>query len=98
MIRRRRVFLRPRFCILHSAFCILLLLVPSLAHAQETTWTLLTADLTTEPVVLKSMDGSGLKVAPVGGGEERAVPLDRFVELTRTLPPAAAGGKFDLHL
>ena len=69
------------------------------AVAQESSWSLLTADLTTEPVVLKSMDAAGLKVVPAGGGDERAVPLDRFVELTRTLAATTApAGKFDLHL
>ena len=67
--------------------------------AQETTWSLLTADLTTEPVVLKSMDAAGLKVTPGGGGDERPVPLDRFVELTRAVAATTApAGKFDLHL
>jgi hypothetical protein len=74
-----------------------LLAVP--AVAQESSWSLLTADLATEPVVLKSMDAAGLKVTPAGGGDERAVPLDRFVELTRTLAaPGTPAGKFDLHL
>lgn len=49
-------------------------------------------------MVLKSLDSSGVKVAPAGGGEERLVPLDQFLEVQRSLPPAPTSGKFVLHL
>lgn len=78
------------FCILQSAFCI------SAARGADI-WTLTTGDLSTRPVVLKSLDASGVVVSASDGTNQRTVPMDQFVELAR--PTAAApGGKFTLYL
>src|SRR4051794_40688825 len=76
------------FCILHSAFCI----------GQD--WTLSTSDFHTEPVSLRGIDEKGIRVAPVGGGSERVVPAEVFLQLDRGSAAAAVErpAKFMLDL
>lgn len=83
-----------------AAMCLPLAFVASPVFAQSETWSLTTADLTTESVTLKAADTKGLKVAPAGtaAGADREVPMDRFVDLIRTAPAVARTGKFDLVL
>src|SRR5206468_2774386 len=77
------------FCILHSSFCI------SPASGQ---WSLTTADLHTEPLILWKIGPEGVRITVPSGGQ-RVVPMDQFVEVTRPAPATAApAGKFDLHL
>lgn len=66
--------------------------------SADEAWLLTTAQFKTEPVALKGFDSSGAKVAPASGGAERTVRMDDFLDLTRTLPQAQAGGRFVLHL
>lgn len=66
--------------------------------AQEA-WTLTTADLKSDSVTLKAFDGEkGLTVVPTAGGDDRQVPADRFVDLSRPIPANKPAGGFDLHL
>jgi hypothetical protein len=65
---------------------------------QAETWSLTTADLTTDAVTLQAAGTDGLKVAAALGGTERDVPMDRFVDLVRAVPAAQRTGKFDLVL
>jgi hypothetical protein len=80
-----------------------LCLVASAASAQDTSWTLSTADFKTEQVVLRSIDDAGVTVVPAAGGEPRVVPAAAFLQVERTLTPpgdatAAGAAKFMMHL
>lgn len=68
---------------MNTAFrgCIALVLLAGVARAQDT-WTLTTADLKTESVVLKSIAEAGVTVAAPDGAE-RVVPMTSFVQLGR---------------
>src|SRR5688572_6271790 len=74
---------------------IALLLTTAAAGAQEN-WTLTTADFRNTSVTLKAIDGSTVRVAE--GGAERAVSMDDFLQLERSLPVAVGTGRFVLHL
>lgn len=76
---------------------VVMLLLGSGARAQVS-WTLTTSDFHSQSVALKSIDPAGVHVAPAAGGNDTTVPLDRFLDLSRTAASAAAGGKFVLHL
>ena len=80
-----------------SFSAVLILCVASAAFADDR-WVLTTADFRSEPVVLKSLDASGAKVAPAAGGDERSVPMDQFLLVHRTLPSVPASGRFVLHM
>lgn len=80
----------------HKLPVLVVVLVCSASLAQDT-WLLTTSDFKSEPVVLKSFDSSALKVVSPGG-DERSVPMDRFLDIRRTLPAAAGSGKFVLHM
>src|SRR5690348_53279 len=61
------------------------------AGAGGGTWTLTTSDFQTQAVSLRSIDNAGVKVSASGqegGGTERVVPFDQFMQLERT----GAGG------
>ena len=73
-----------------------MLVLASPAFAQDN-WLLTTADFRTEPVVLKSFDSSALKVES-SSGDERTIPMDRFLDVRRSLPVAPASGRFTLHM
>lgn len=75
----------------------LLLTTCSLASAEDG-WLLTTAQFKTDTVTLKGLDASGAKVAPVSGGADRTVPMDDFLDLSRTLPEVQSAGRFVLHL
>ena len=64
----------------------------------EDTWLLITSDFKSEPVALQAVDPSGVKVIPAGGGDATVVPMDRFLEVRRSLPAAQGTGKFVLHM
>lgn len=79
-----------------SAFC---LYVGGWAQAQaQDKWQLTTAQFKTEAVELKQFDASGAKFSPAGGGPLRTLPMDDFLDLSRTLPAASSSGKFELHM
>lgn len=80
----------------HLAFVAAVLLASVATLAQDITWSLTTADLRTQPVQLKSLDASGLKVK--AGDEEKTVAMEQFVDLARPVPAAKREGKFDLVL
>jgi len=84
-------------CFANLTFSILVVVsVPALAQEG---WSLTSADLRTEAVLLKSFDTEkGLTVAPQAGGAERQVPIDRFVDLSRPVAAVKPAGGFDLHL
>lgn len=73
-------------------------LVPASARAQEA-WTLTTADLRSDSVTIRSLDGEkGLIVAPLAGGDDRTIPADRFVDLSRPVPAVRPTGQYDLQI
>lgn len=78
-------------------FCLLSCSLAAAARGEER-WLLTTAQFKTEPVLLQGLDSSGVKVAPASGGDARSVPLDDFLDLTRSLPAGRSAGKFVLHL
>lgn len=80
----------------HYVAAILVLVVCPAALAQDS-WVLTTSDFRSESVVLKSIDSSALKVKSPSG-EQRSVPMDRFLDIRRTLPAAPTSGKFVLHM
>jgi len=81
---------------------VLLLLCAAAAGAQEV-WTLTTADFRSVPVILRGIDGTGVRVAEPGApgqppGAERVVPMGEFLQVERPLGASAQQGKFVLHL
>jgi hypothetical protein len=76
---------------------LLALSICSIASAEDG-WLLTTAQFKTDTVSLKGIDSSGVKVASVSGGQERTIPMDDFLDITRTLPAAQTSGRFALHL
>ncbi|HEX8915871.1 MAG TPA: NPCBM/NEW2 domain-containing protein [Humisphaera sp.] len=70
------------------------------AATSAAVWTLVTADLRSEPVALKAFGPDGAKVVPTSSdaAAERAVPAAQFVELSRSLAATARTGRYDLHL
>jgi hypothetical protein len=79
-------------------FPILLILLCASPTRAQGTWNLTTADFRSEAVILNSLDSTGLRVAPLSGGEARLVPFDHFLELTRALSSSQPLGKFTLHM
>lgn len=75
---------------------IVVLCLCSAGLAQDN-WLLTTADFKAEPVVLKSFDSLALKVTSMSG-DERTVPIDRFLDIRRSLLVAPASGRFILHM
>ena len=67
------------------------------AEAAGQKWLLTTADFKSDTVELQDLGPSGIKAAAVGGAEQ-VIPLDQFLDLTRTLPAVQSSGKFDLHM
>ncbi len=65
------------------------------ARGQD--WTLTTADFKSEPVTLKSIDDSGVRVVRAQS-EERVVPADSFLQLDRSRGAGVPTGKFMLHM
>lgn len=61
-------------------------------------WLLTTAQFKTQTVALKSIDAGSLKVTPAGGGADQTVPMDGFLDLSRTLPSIPDSGRFTLHM
>src|SRR3954451_2896863 len=92
---------RPQFIShLSSLIVPLLALVAVTSNASAAdVWTLMTGDLNATPVLLKSIDAKGVRVAATDGSGERLVPMEQFVEIERSLPPApqSGGGKFILY-
>lgn len=76
---------------------VLVISVTAVARGEER-WTLTTADFRSEAVLLKSLDSSGVRVTPVGGGDERVVGMDEFLLIFRALPLAPPSGRFVLHM
>ena len=89
---------------LRTPLVFICLLLAAAAARAEDTWTLTTADFRNASVTLKGIGADGLKVADVGQGAERTVPMDQFLQLERPLaatqPTAGqpANSKFILHL
>jgi len=73
------------------------LLVTQSALAQGA-WRLTTADFHSEGVMLRGVDAAGLHVTPATGGDERVVPYEQFLELTRAASSAQPAGKYILHM
>lgn len=67
------------------------------ARAQAP-WNLTTADFRSEAISLRAIGADGLHVAPLAGGDERLVPYDRFLELTRAASASQPAGKLTLHM
>lgn len=79
-------------------FGTLLVTVCAAAAFGQEKWLLTTAQFKTESVLLKGIDSSGVKIAPAGGGGERTVAMDDFLDLTRSAPTLQPTGRFVLHL
>jgi hypothetical protein len=75
----------------------ILLATCSLAFAEDG-WLLTTAQFKTDTVTLNALTPSGVKVGSASGGAERTIPMDDFLDLTRSLPVAQSAGRFVLHL
>jgi hypothetical protein len=73
------------------------LLLVSFAAAEEN-WMLTTADFANQRVVLKELTESTVKVAPASGGAEQSIAMDDFLDLARSVPAAAASGKYTLQM
>jgi hypothetical protein len=67
------------------------------ALAADDKWLLTTADFKSETVALQGLDSSGAKVSPIGGAAQ-VIPLEQFLDLTRTIATVQGSGKFELHL
>src|SRR5882724_10365627 len=89
----RRATVVPR---LFAFPTLLLSLLATPSPAQ--TWRLTTADFRSEGILLHGIDAAGLHVSPMAGGEERLVPYEQFLELTRSGSSSQPAGKFVLHL
>ena len=66
------------------------------ARGEGGEWSLTTADLRTTPATLVGIAPDGIHV--MVNSAARTVPMEQFVELARTLPPAAPSGRFSLYL
>jgi hypothetical protein len=82
----------------HGILPILALLALAAFAQAESQWTLTTADFHTQTVTLKSLDHSGIGIAPAPAGDEKTIPYAEFLDLSRTLPGGQTAGKFILHL
>lgn len=65
-------------------------------HAQAL-WTLTDSDFKSQTVALNAIDASGLHVSRSGAGGDEVIALDRFLQLSRSLPETKAE-KFTLYL
>ncbi len=87
---------------MHRRATLLVSLLTFLLAAQSASaqgaWRLTIADFNSEGVMLRGVDASGLRVTPAAGGDERAVPYEQFLELTRAASSAQPTGKFILHM
>lgn len=81
--------LRFALCLLHSAFCAVLL--------ADTGWSLTTADFKRQSVSLQAITAEAVQVAPPGAPAV-SIPMEQFLQLDRTRAAQAAGGSFLLVL
>jgi hypothetical protein len=86
----------PNHLAILLAMVLLGLLTPA-AGAQDR-WRLTTSAFTSEDVQLRGIDAAAAQVAPAGGGEPRAVPMDELLQLRRLGAEVVASGPFVLHL
>jgi len=78
---------------------VILLVTASAARAQQTRWTLTTADFATSTVELRSLDDQGLVVRMLPDGVTQQIPMQQFLRIE--CPPAAtssAPAAFTLYL
>lgn len=82
-----------------SAACVLLALLfffPLVARAQDE-WRLTSADFQSSTLGLQRIDQAGV-YGITSAGEDRTVPLEQLLEISRDLPPRAAAGPFVVFL
>jgi len=85
--------------IAHFLFALSIIHYPlSIVVFAEDKWLLTTAQFKTESVFLKSLDSTGVKIAPAQGGRERVVPMGEFLDVTRKLNLSTDSGKYLLHM
>ena len=75
---------------------LLLLLTPSSARAQSE-WRLTTADFQSSAIDIQRIDDKAVH-GVTSAGEDRAVPLNQLLEVSRTLAPRAEAANFVLFL
>jgi hypothetical protein len=80
---------------LSLTLCLLTLAGSAQAAVQ---WSLTTADFHTQPVVLKAIDQAGVHVSAGTAAEEKVIPFEQFLDVSRAVPGAQSSGKFVLHL
>jgi hypothetical protein len=81
-----------------SIAIIIFALVAASVPARAQDWSITTADLHTQPAIVRALSGDGIRFTPPGSSDDRTIPLDQFVSAQRTAADSPPTAKFVLLL